>query len=66
MTRPDISYLVSQVSKFIHAPRTSHVNTIERILRFLKGIPGKEIWMKNNKINDICGYSDADWAERFD
>jgi hypothetical protein len=65
MTRPDISYSVSQVSKFMHAPRTSHLNAIERILRFLKGIPRKGIWMKNNKTNDICGYSDADWAESF-
>jgi hypothetical protein len=66
VTRPDISYSVSLVSKLMHAPRTSRVNAIVRILRFLKGTPEKRIWMKNNKSNDICGYFDADWAGSFD
>jgi hypothetical protein len=60
VTRPDISYSVSQVSKFMHALRTSHLKSINRILRYLKGIPGKGILMKNNNSNDVCGYSDAD------
>jgi hypothetical protein len=36
------------------------------VLRYLKGTPGKGIWMKNNDSNVICGYSDADWAGIFD
>jgi hypothetical protein len=66
VTRPDISFSVSQISKFMHAPRTTHLNTIDRILRYLKGTPGKRIWMKNNNSNEIYGYSDADWAGSFD
>jgi hypothetical protein len=63
VTRPDISYSVSQISKSMYTPRTTHVNVIDRILRYLKGTPGKGIWIKNNDSNDICGYSDADWPK---
>jgi hypothetical protein len=50
----------------MHAPRTTHLNVIDRILRYLKGTPGKKIWMKNNNSNEICGYFDANWARSFD
>jgi hypothetical protein len=50
----------------MHAPRTPHLDTINRILRYLKGSPGKGIWMNRNNTNTICGYFDADWAENFD
>jgi hypothetical protein len=50
----------------MHSPRTPHLEAVNRILRFLKNNPGKGIWMKNNNSNDICGYSDADWAGSFD
>jgi hypothetical protein len=47
----------------MHSPRIPHLDAINRILRYLKGTPEKGVWMKNNNSNDICGYSDADWAE---
>ena len=34
VTRPDISFAVSQVSQFMHAPRTLHLDAINRILRY--------------------------------
>jgi Reverse transcriptase (RNA-dependent DNA polymerase) len=66
VTRSDISFVVSQISKFMHSSRTPHLEAINRILRYIKGSPGKGIWMKNNNSNEVCGYSDADWAESFD
>jgi hypothetical protein len=66
VTRPDISYSISQISKFIHSPRTSHLDVIDRILRYLKSTPEKGIHFKNNNSNEICGYSNVDWAESFD
>jgi hypothetical protein len=66
VTRPDISFSINQISKFMHAPRTPHLEAINRILRYLKGTPGKEVWMKNNNSNEICGYSDVDWAGSYD
>jgi hypothetical protein len=66
VTRPDISFSVSQISRFMHLPRTPHLEAVNRILRYLKGNPGKGIKMKNNNSNELCGYSDADWAGSFD
>jgi hypothetical protein len=50
----------------MHAPRTSHLSIIDRILRYLKGTPGQGIWMKKNVTNNVVGYSDADWAGSCD
>jgi hypothetical protein len=66
VTRPDLAFVVSQISQFMHAPRTPHLEAINRILRYLKGSPGKGILMKRNNTNDICGYSDTDWVGSFD
>jgi Reverse transcriptase (RNA-dependent DNA polymerase) len=46
VTRPDLSYAVSQISQFMHASRTPHLGAINRILKYLKGSPGKGIWIK--------------------
>jgi hypothetical protein len=66
VTRPDISYSISQISKFMHSPRISHLEAIDRVLRYLKGTTGKGICFKNNKSNEVCGYSNVDWAGSFD
>jgi hypothetical protein len=66
VTKPDISYLISQISKFMHSPRTSHLDAIDRILRYLKSTLGMRIHFKNNNSNEICDYFDADWAGNFD
>jgi Reverse transcriptase (RNA-dependent DNA polymerase) len=66
VTRPDISFVMSLISQFMHAPRTTHLGAINRILRYLKFTPGKGIWMKNDGNNDLCGYFDADWVGSFD
>jgi Reverse transcriptase (RNA-dependent DNA polymerase) len=66
VTRPDISFMVSQVSQFTHTPRTSHLEAINRVLRYLKRTPGKGILMRNNDSNEICAYADADWAGSCD
>jgi hypothetical protein len=50
----------------MHAPKIPHLETINRILRYLKGTFGKDIWMKNNKSNKIFVYCNANWAWSFD
>nr|CAN67240.1 hypothetical protein VITISV_037460 [Vitis vinifera] len=39
VTRPDISYVVHQVSQYLSAPRSTHYSAVLRILRYLKGDP---------------------------
>jgi Reverse transcriptase (RNA-dependent DNA polymerase) len=39
-TRPDIGYVVSLVSQFIHNPSEDHMDAVMRIIKYLKGAPG--------------------------
>jgi hypothetical protein len=64
--RHDISYTVSVVSRYIHDPRTIHMDVVYGILRYLKGTPGKGLWFKKNKHMDLEGNCDADWASSRD
>ncbi|XP_047338328.1 uncharacterized mitochondrial protein AtMg00810-like [Impatiens glandulifera] len=66
VTRPGITFEVSNVSQFLHAPRTSHLSVVYRILHYLKAALGVGIWMKRNNCIDIIGYTDAYWACNFD
>ena len=59
-TRPDIAYAVSIVSRYMHEPRSGHVEAAHRILKYLKGTPEKGLWFKGNGHLVVDGYSDAD------
>lgn len=62
MTRPDISFVVGIVSQFMFSPKTVHWEALIRILRYLKGAPGRGIWYKDHGHARIEGFSDADWT----
>jgi hypothetical protein len=61
-TRPDIAYAVSVVSQFMHNPSEDHIDAVIRILRYLKGSPGKGLMFSRNSHLKIKGYTDADWV----
>jgi transposase InsO family protein len=61
-TRPDIAFAVSVISQFMHAPGPTHFEAIFRILRYLKGTPGKGLMFKNRGHIQVEAYTDADWA----
>ena len=65
-TRPDIAYAVSVVSRYMHDPRSGHLDAVNRILRYLKNCPGKGILFSNHGHLRIEGYTDADWAGCLD
>jgi len=65
-TRPDIAYAVSIVSRYMHDPRSSHLDAVHRILRYLKSCPGKGILFSNHGHMKVEGYTDADWAGCLD
>ncbi|KAG6522571.1 hypothetical protein ZIOFF_019712 [Zingiber officinale] len=46
MKLPDITYAVSVVSQYMHAPKTIHMKVNDRILRYLKSCPGKALLFK--------------------
>ncbi|GJV57642.1 uncharacterized mitochondrial protein-like protein [Tanacetum coccineum] len=58
-TRPDLTYSVGVVSRYMQSPRESHARAIKQILRYLKGTTSFGI--KYNRSNDmkLVGYSDS-------
>ncbi|KAG7572470.1 Integrase catalytic core [Arabidopsis suecica] len=57
----DIKDLVNQVAQHMQTPTVYHWGLVERILRYIKGSPGKGIWMGRNSSTEIVGYCDADY-----
>lgn len=43
ITRPDIGFVVSVMSQFMHATCTGHLKAVYRILKYLKKGPGQGI-----------------------
>ena len=61
-TRPDIAYVVSIVSQFMHSPLECHVDAILRILRYLNPTPRKSLLFSKNNYFRVEAYTDVDWA----
>lgn len=62
MTRPDLAYSVSVVSQFMATPRKPHWDAVLRILRYLRGSPGKGLAFTAHGHFRMESYTDADWA----
>ena len=65
-TRPDLSYAVSILSRYMQEPRESHWNVAKRVLRYLQGTKDFGLEFKRNKNFKLVGYSDADFARDVD
>jgi hypothetical protein len=61
-TRPNIAFAVSVVSQFMHDPKTQHMNAVLRIIRYLKGCPGRGLLYRPHGNLKVECYTDADWA----
>jgi hypothetical protein len=66
LTRPDISFIVNKVCKFLHAPTTVHWAAVKRILRYIKGSIRIGLKIRKSRSLVISGFSDADWACSLD
>ena len=58
-TRPDIAFAVNRVSQFMHSPRQEHFEAVYRILKYLKGSPGKGLLFKKYGHSLVEVYTDA-------
>ena len=61
-TRPDIAFAVSVVSQYMHSPKESHLEAMYKILRYLKGSPGRGLFFKKSDSKKVEIYTNADWA----
>nr|CAH65871.1 OSIGBa0103I21.4 [Oryza sativa] len=64
-TRPDISFAVSKLSRFVSNPRDDHWQALERVMRYLKGTMSYAIhYTGYPKV--LEGYSDSNWISDAD
>ena len=66
LTRPDITYAVHRLSQFLAAPREPHMLAINRVLQYLKDIPGRGLFFSSNSSMQVKAYCDANWAGCLD
>jgi hypothetical protein len=45
-TRPDITHAVNVVSRYMHDPIEQYMETVRRILRYIKGSPGRDYGLR--------------------
>lgn len=65
VSRPDIMYAVSQVSRFLNNPGSEHWSAVKRIFQYLQGT--KDIGIKYQADHlSLTMYSDADFAGDID
>nr|ADK92880.1 retrotransposon 4 protein [Hypericum perforatum] len=66
ITRPDITFAVSLISRAMHKPQEFHIQIMDRILRYLKTTLGKGILMRSNGNLFVHGFADASYAAKAD
>jgi hypothetical protein len=61
-TRPDISFAVGILSKFVSRPQKQHWDAAVNLVGYLRGTP--DVGVALGKIGDgmLCGYADSDWG----
>ncbi|OWZ14304.1 hypothetical protein PHMEG_00012238 [Phytophthora megakarya] len=66
-TRPDVAYIVAQLSRFLENPGQQHWKAAIRVLRYLKGTRDLGIVYNGNKGKvELTAYTDADWGSNLD
>lgn len=61
-TRPDLSFSVHKVSKFMQNPLDLHWQAVKRILRYLKHSISTGLFIAKSTSTAIQAFSDSDWA----
>lgn len=61
-TRPDISYAVNFLSRYMENPSSIHVTALKRVIRYLKGTADYGISFESANNLSLIVYSDADFA----
>ncbi|CAL2236843.1 unnamed protein product [Prunus armeniaca] len=60
LTRPDISYAVGVMSRYMQNPKKSHLDIVHRILRYVKSTIDYGLLYKKGEDCKLVGYCDAD------
>ncbi|KAE8676544.1 hypothetical protein F3Y22_tig00111584pilonHSYRG00119 [Hibiscus syriacus] len=66
LTRPDISYAVGVMSRYMKNPKKPHLEAVRRILRYVKNTIDYGLLYKKGEDCKLVGYCDADYAGDHD
>ncbi|GJZ72669.1 hypothetical protein Tco_0636815, partial [Tanacetum coccineum] len=61
-SRKDIMFAVCACARFQVTPKTSHLLTVKRIFRYLKGKPTLGLWYSRDSPFELVAYTDSDYA----
>nr|GEV83386.1 reverse transcriptase domain-containing protein [Tanacetum cinerariifolium] len=61
-TKPDLSYSMGLLSRFMQEPNEQHTKAIRQVLRYVKGTKDYGITYKHNGGNKIQGFSDSSYG----
>ena len=68
--RLDIAHAVGVLSRFMSKPRKEHWKTVKRVFKYLRGTSDYGLCYQGrlglDRMSDICGFVDADWAGGLD
>lgn len=62
ITRPDITFVVHQLSQFLSAPTDIHMQAENKVLRYVKNNPGQGLMFSAHTYLCLNTFADADWA----
>ena len=62
LTRPDLIFSVSYLSRFMSKPHSNHMSAAKRVLRYVKGTTDYGLMYKSHKDSRIIGFCDSDYA----
>ena len=66
VTRPDLMFVVSMLSRLMKSPKKSHWEARKRVLKYLCETINEGIHYKRVKDSTLIGYCDSDWGESVD
>ncbi|GKD92997.1 putative ribonuclease H-like domain-containing protein [Tanacetum coccineum] len=61
-SRPDIMFVVCACARFQVNPKSSHINDMKMIFRYLKGQPKLGLWYPKDSPFDLVAYINSDYA----
>ncbi|PWA75384.1 ribonuclease H-like domain, Reverse transcriptase, RNA-dependent DNA polymerase [Artemisia annua] len=65
-TRPDLSYSVGLLSRFMQEPKDHHLKAVKQVIRYIKGTKEHGIIYKKEGGCKITGYSDSSYGINTD
>jgi len=65
MTRPDVTFAISQLARFVHNPAIEHFNALVRVLIYLVATADRVLLMSPTAAKPLLGLVDAAWTTTY-